>query len=133
MMKKGLLIMAAALMTLAPASAVAAVRVGIGFRGGFVAPFGGYAPYWGPYGYYAPYYPGYWYAPPTAGTVKLDTKVKTAEVFIDGGYAGVTGDNKTMHLRPGNHTIEIREAGQTHFSEQVHVTAGQTLKLHPEL
>ena len=140
MMKKGLLVLAAALMTLAPASASAAVRggFGFGFRGGFVAPFGGwYAPYWGPYAYYGPYYGpyygGYWYAPPSSGSVKLDTKIKTAEVFVDGAYAGTTGENKTMRLRPGSHNIEIREAGQTHFKQQVYVAAGKTLHLRPEL
>ncbi len=128
-MKKGMMILAAALVLMAPAGAKAAMRgfVGVGF-GGFYGPY--YAPYWGPA---YPYYPGYWYAPPSTGSVKLDTKVKTAEVYVDGAYAGTTAERKTMHLRPGNHKIEIREAGQTHFSQQVYVAAGQTLKLHPEL
>jgi len=131
-MKKGLLILAAALMTLAPVSASAAVR-------GFVAVgrpyvYGGfYRPYWGPYWGWGPGYYGPYYANPNAGEVKLDTKVKDAEVFIDGSYAGTTKQNKSMYLRPGTYTIDIREAGRSRFAEKVYVVAGKTLHLHPEL
>src|ERR1035438_1508446 len=109
-MKKGMWILGLALMTLAPMSAPAAVRVFVG-GGGFYRPFWG--PYWG--SYYAPAY-GYYYAP-NSGEVKLDTKVKDAQVFINGAFAGLTKDNKTMHLRPGNYNIEIKEAGQTQYAE----------------
>src|SRR5581483_4402353 len=110
-------------------SASAAVRgvVGVGrpYYGGF------YRPYWGPY------WGGYWgptvYAEPNVGEVKLDTKVKDAEVFINGAYAGSTHDNKTMRLRPGNYNIEIKEFGRTQYAERVYVVAGKTLHLHPEL
>jgi len=127
-MKKGLLILSAALMTLAPMSASAAIRgfvvVGRPYYGGFYAPFWG--PYWG----------GYWgpaYAYPNSGEIKLDTKVKDAQVFINGAYAGTTHENKTMHLRPGNYNLEIREAGTTQYAEKVYVVAGKTLHIHPEL
>ena len=130
-MKKGLLIMAAALMTLAPRSAPAAVRgvvvVGRPYYGGF------YRPFWGSYWGYGPTWYGPVYAHPNSGEVKLDTKVKTADVFINGSYAGTTKQNKSMYLRPGSYNIEIREAGRTAYAERVYVTAGKTLKLHPEL
>jgi len=126
-MRKGMLVLATALMTLAPFSASAAVRgfvvVGRPYYGGWYSPFWG--PYWGPYWGYSYY--------PNSGEVKLDTKVKDAEVFINGSYAGTTHDNKTMHLRPGNYSIEIREAGQPRFDQKVYVVAGKTLHLHPEL
>jgi hypothetical protein len=133
-MKKALLILAAASMMLAP-SASAAVRgfVAIGGPriyggyGGFYSPFWG--SYWGPY--WGPAY-GYSYAP-NSGQVKLDTKVKDAEVFLNGSYAGTTAENKSMHLRPGNYSIEIREAGQKRYAESVYVVAGKTLHLRPEL
>jgi PEGA domain len=129
-MKKGLLILAASLMTLAPVNAPAAVRafVSVGrpyYYGGFYRPFWG--AYWGP-AYGMPYY-----AYPNAGEVKLDTKVKDAGVFINGAYAGTTHENKSMHLRPGNYNIEIRQAGRTEFAQRVYVVAGKTLHLHPEL
>jgi hypothetical protein len=126
-MRKGMLVLAAALMTLAPISASAAVRgfvvVGRPYYGGW------YSPYWG--GYWGPYWGSAYY--PNSGEVKLDTKVKDAEVFINGSFAGTTHDNKTMHLRPGNYNIEIREAGQPRFDQKVYVVAGKTLHLHPEL
>ena len=127
-MRKALLtILAAAFLTLAPVSASAAVRVVVGgpYYGGW------YAPYWGPY--WGPAYGGYYYGHPNAGEVKLDTKVKDAQVFIDGAYAGTTQQNKSMHLRPGSYNIEIREGNRTQFAQKVYVVAGKTLHLHPEL
>lgn len=122
-MKKGLLIVAAAIMTLAPVTASAAVFVG-GPYYGWYGPYAGR--YWGPgsYGRYDAY---------SAGQVKLDTKVKDAEVFINGAFAGTTHENKSMHLRPGTYKIEIRQAGKTRFAEQVYVVRGKTLHLHPVL
>jgi hypothetical protein len=128
-MKKGLLTLAMALMTLAPMGASAAIRgvVVVGPSFGWYNPFWG--PYWGPsWGAYGPYY-----AYPNSGQVKVDTKIKDAQVFIDGAYAGTTHENKTMHLRPGSYNIEIRENGQTPFSQRVYVVAGKTIHLHPEL
>jgi hypothetical protein len=128
-MRKGLLILAAALMTLAPMSASAAVRgfVGVGrpYYGGW------YGPYWGPY--WGPAYGGYYAAYPNSGEVKLDTKVKDAQVFINGAYAGTTHQNKSMYLRPGSYNIEIREGARTQYAEKVYVVAGKTLHLHPQL
>ena len=129
-MQKGLLtILAAALLTLAPMSASAAVRgfvvVGRPYYGGW------YAPFWGPY--WGPAYGGYYYGHPNAGEVKLDTKVKDAQVFINGAYAGTTHQNKTMYLRAGSYNIEIREGSRTQFAQRVYVVAGKTLHLHPEL
>jgi PEGA domain len=118
-MKKGLLILTVALMSLAPMSASAAIRGFVGVGG----------PYWGPY--WGPAYYGYGY--PAAGQVKLDTKVKDAEVFIDGAFAGTTHQTKSMHLRPGSYNIEIREAGLTKYAERVYVVAGKTLHLYPQL
>ena len=130
-MKKRLMILAAALATLAPMSAPAAIRGYVmvgrpyygGYYGGFYSPFWG--PYWGPYGGY--------YAHPNAGEVKLDTKVKDAQVFINGAYAGTTHENKTMYLRQGTYNLEIREGGSTPYAEKIYVVAGKTLHLHPEL
>ena len=131
-MKKGLLILAAAVMTFLPISASARgfVVVGRPYFGGWYGP-GWYSPFWG--NYWGPAYGGGYYAYPNSGEVKLDTKVKDAQVFIDGSYAGTTHENKTMHLRPGSYNIEIREAGQTQFAEKVYVVAGKTMHLHPGL
>ena len=128
-MKKGLLILAVAAMTLAPTSASAAYRVFVGrpYIGGFYG--GPYMGFWGPY--WGPYW-GYGYYP-NSGEIKLDTKVKDAQVFINGAYAGTTKDNHTMHLRPGSYNLEIKEAGQTRYAERLYVAQGKTLHVHPEL
>ena len=135
-MKKALLGMAAALIMLVPASASARgfggrIVVGGPFVGGY---WGGpyWGGYWGPYYGYGPYWGGY-YGYPNSGEIKLDTKVKDAQVFINGAYAGTTQEDKKLHLRPGNYNIEIREGGRTQFSEKVYVAAGKALHLHPEL
>ncbi len=124
-MKKSLLIVATALMTLAP-SAPAAVRgfISVGPRWG-----GWYGPDWGPGPYWGPTY----VVNPNLGEIKLDTKVKDAQVFINGAYAGTTHENKTMHLRPGSYNVEIREGGRTMFAQRLYVAVGKTIKIHPEL
>lgn len=122
-MKRFLLACAAALMLVAPAAAQHRRIV-------VVAPaWGWYSPFWGPY----PYAYGYYAAQPT-GQVKIDTKAKDAEVFIDGAYAGTVGKLKNkMNLRPGTYDIELRQEGQTTYSEKVYVVAGKTLHLRPDL
>jgi len=130
-MKKGLLVLAAVVLALAPMSASAmTIRGGVVVVGPGVYP-GWYAPFWGPY--WGPAYMGPYYVYPNSGVVKLDTKVKDAQVFINGSFAGTTQANKTMRLRPGSYNLEIKEGGKTSFAEQIYVVAGKTLHLHPEL
>jgi len=131
-MKKALLVLAAAVMMLIPASASARGFGGRGFVGGYWGgPYWG-GGYWGPYAY-GPYWgPGY-YAYPYTGEIKLDTKVKDAQVFINGAFAGTTHDAKKMHLRPGTYDIQIREGGKTQFDQKVYVAGGRTVHLHPGL
>jgi hypothetical protein len=107
---------------------VASARPGFVYRGYFGGPF--YGPAY--YGWYGPsYYGPYAVAPaPYEGKVKIDTKMKDASVFVDGGYAGTVGQLKTFPLRPGTHNIEVRDpSGQTIFQEKVDVLAGKTIKL----
>ena len=124
-MKKMLLIASAALMLL-PLTAAARGRVGVFVGSGF-APMGwygyGYGPYYGPYGAY--------YGMPNVGQVKLDTHVKDAQVFVDGAFAGTSGKLKTMWMRPGTYTIEMRAPGQPQFAEKIYVVAGKTVHVEP--
>src|SRR5579863_4314798 len=90
----GMAVLAAAMM--APAASAHPQR--FGFRGGFGPRFYGPTFYVGP-GFYAPGWYGYgsyglgWYEPygfvaaPTAGKIKFDTKMKDAQVYVDGGLA----------------------------------------------
>ena len=128
---KKLLVASVVAMALLPMTAAArGRRVFVGPR---LAPYSWY----GGYGWYGPFYGPYSWGPyfgtPNAGAVKLDTKVKDAEVFIDGSYAGTVGKLKTMHLRPGRYSIEIRAPGRARFAESIYVVAGKTIHLNPDL
>jgi PEGA domain len=94
--------------------------------------------------YYSPYYGwGYWngpgwgypgraYAFPRANTgeVKIVTQIKDAPIYVDGGYAGVTGKLKHFDLPPGNHDIELRDpSGHTIYQERVQVILGRTTEI----
>ena len=81
-----MLILAASLMTLAPVAATAAVRARVVVRRPVHTSF--YRPYWG--AYWGPSYNPVIFANPNSGTVKLDTKIKDAAVYINGAYAGTT-------------------------------------------
>ena len=113
---------------------------GFGFRGGFYGRGFAYGPsfYWGP-GWYGPGYYGLgWYEPygyvprATAGKVKVDTKAKDAEVYVDGGYAGRVKDLGTFPLKAGAHDIELRDPnGQSFYQQHIDVIAGKTINIKP--
>jgi len=124
-----------ALLMLAPmASAQRGGHYGgrIGFRGGF----GFYGP--GFYGFgYGPYWGGYWGGPygyygsgAATGEIKIDTPAKDALVYVDGGYAGLSGKLRHFNLAPGTHDIELRDpSGKAFFQEHVQVIRGKTIDI----
>ncbi len=111
-------------------------------RAGFV-----YVPrpyFYRPY-YYDPFWygPG-WYAPPAYavpgyahGTVKTEIEPRSAEVFVNGGYAGTAdkfrGAFHGLDLRPGNYDLEIRAPHYQPLRIKVYVAANKTLKLKERL
>ncbi len=107
-------------------------------------PYYGFMPYWAypgsMWGWYDPfwmgfYHPAYWAGFPSGpgtGTVKLPTRSKTAQVFIDGAYAGSAAKIKDMHLEPGAYEIEVREGDRIEASRRVYVLSGKTVQLKPE-
>jgi hypothetical protein len=97
------------------------VRGGFGFAGpGFYGPYWG--GYWGgPYGYYGG---------PAMGEVKIETPAKDALVYVDGGYAGLSGKLRHFNLPPGAHDIELRDpSGKAFFQEHVQVLRGKTINI----
>jgi len=75
--------------------------------------------------------PGYYGPVPYTGNVKIHTELKGASVYVDGGFAGLTGKLKKFPLRPGNHNIELRDSdGRTIYQQQVAVIAGKTTDIH---
>ena len=93
------------------------------FGGGYMG--GGFGPGFYPGGYYG-------YVSPV-GQVQILTKQKGNQIFIDGGFAGRTGQLKKFPLRTGMHTIEFRDAkGQSYYKEQINVIAGKKLKIQSD-
>ena len=107
-----------------------------------VRPYVAFGYGWGP-AYYSPYYyyPGYYYpgyypaagvygVAPSGGDVKIETHLKDASIYVDGGFAGSTGKLKHFSLKTGNHDIEVRtSAGQMLFHDKVQVLPGRTVDI----
>ena len=131
-MSRYLKISAIALLALVCIVPVASARPRV-FIGGYFGS-GFYGPAWYGAGWYGPV----WVAPygyvggPVTGSVKIDTKMKDAGVYVDGGFAGTVDQLKTFHLRPGEHDIELRtHDGNSFYTEHINVLAGKTLKITP--
>lgn len=97
------------------------IRGGFGFYGPGWYGYG-WGPYWGgPYGYY--YNRG-----PATGEVKIDIPAKDALVYVDGGYAGLSGKLRHFNLTAGSHDIELRDpSGHTFYQEKIDVLPGKTI------
>ena len=98
------------------------------FGGGYMG--GGFGPGFYPYG---PYYGSRYYPVSPVGEVQILTKQKGNQIFVDGGFAGRTGELKKFPLSTGMHTIEFRDAkGQSYYKEQINVIAGKKLKIQSD-
>ena len=94
------------------------------FGGGYMGGPGFY-PY-GPYG-------SSYYSVSPVGQVQILTKQKGNQIFVDGGFAGRTGELKKFPLRTGMHTLEFRDAkGQSYYKQQINVISGKKLKIQPD-
>ena len=144
-MRKVLLAKSALLLGVLLATMPAAEARG-GFRGGvIVRPYiGGYygGGYYGPWGYggYPGYYSGYYgglgfpvNAHRNQGKLKIDTKQKDAEVYLDGAFAGVAKDMKSTWLKQGTYDLEVRGPGGERYAKQIYVVSGKTIHVRPEL
>lgn len=135
-----LVLMAGALM---PAAA------GVHFGGIYVS--GGYGYYSGPdwpgyywAGYYPPPFFGGWYGPwyPYApvymnpqwdkGQVNLQVADKSAQIYLDGAYAGKASAMKKFWLAPGVYQLQVRSNGQKIQEKRIYVLTGKTLKVNLE-
>jgi hypothetical protein len=102
---------------------------GYGYPYGYGYSYGGYYPVgYAGYGYggYAPRYDAY-------GGIRIQGAPRNAEVYVDGGYAGIVDDYdgvfQRLDLEPGSHEIEIRSASRP-IVYDVNVTPGQTVTIH---
>ena len=109
----------------------------------------GYSHFSGPYYpyYYVPYYPGWYpawtgwdpfwypYASPMAynqpnadkGEVHLKDVAPQSEVYVDGAYAGLAKDLRTMWLAPGVYNVEVRSANRASVEKKIYVLTGKKL------
>ncbi len=114
----------------AVAQPASAQRVFIG-RPVVVRPYYGYGPGWYGYGWYNPWWgPAYVTPRPNTGEVKIQTHMKDASVYVDGGFAGFTGKLKHFDLNPGNHDIALKDpSGATLFQERIQVIRDKTTEI----
>ena len=105
----------------------------------------GYYPYsWSPawphssvfWDMYMPmYYPGFYSRRGPSwdrGEVKLHAEPRTAEVYLNGAYAGTVADLKTIRLEPGAYNLEVK-ADQRSYRRRIYVLSGKTLKIDAAL
>ena len=103
-----------------------------GFYGPWAYPYGDYwgvygafwwNPFWYPYAPYGGFGPGN-----DKGLVKLQVQPKTAEVLIDGAYAGTVASLKnSLWLGPGAYNLCVKEAGHSESCRRIYVLSGKRL------
>ena len=91
-----------------------------------------WAPFWGPFGPYS-YYPADLVYGNGKGRIELRADPKTAEVYIDGAYAGMAQHLKDFWLDPGAYDVSISAAGREPFQQRVYVLTGKTLSINAKL
>ncbi len=67
-------------------------------------------------------------APPAPAVVELRITPR-GEVYVDGKHQGATPPLTRLELRPGRHTIEVRNSGYPTHRRQVTLDAGQSIRL----
>jgi hypothetical protein len=94
---------------------------------GFYPYFGAYSPWlWEPFwgGYSSLAYPG-----ADKGEVRLAGAPKTAQVFLDGAYAGTADKLKSMWLKPGAYDLSVSTPNRASFHQRIYVLSGKSLKI----
>jgi hypothetical protein len=66
-----------------------------------------------------------------SGKVKIETSRGDAELLIDGAYAGLLKDLKTLSLAPGAYNLEIRVPDKKPYEKRIYVLTGKTVNIAP--
>ena len=74
-------------------------------------------------------------APPrTTGEVKIMAPARNSTVWIDGEFAGTTGNIMQVALEEGSHDVQLRDPmGRRVFTGNVEVVAGHTTEIRPDM
>jgi hypothetical protein len=124
--------------------------LGFGIWSGFPVTY--YDPYYYPYDYSPSYSTGPGYPPPQGsvnvqpyaqqnqgnmGGLSFDISPDSAEIYVDGNYAGAVGQftssSQPLGLPAGRHHIELREPGYNVSSFDVDIIAGQVIPYQGQL
>ena len=101
---------------------------GVGFGYGYGYGYGWGAPYWYQYPYPAPYYYDV-----DESSARLEVTPRDAQVFVDGYYVGSVDDFdgvfQRLHVRSGEHTLEIYKEGYRTIRERMDFRRGETYKV----
>jgi hypothetical protein len=127
------------------------ITVGAGYSHWSGYPYSSYYPYYAyePYGFYPyPYFGAYspwpwepfWggysslaYPGADKGEVRLTGAPKTAQVFLDGAYAGTADKLKSMWLKPGAYDLSVSTPNRKSFHQRIYVLSGKSLKITADL
>lgn len=67
------------------------------------------------------------------GQVRLVTDPKTADVYIDGAYAGSADHLRTMWLDSGAYDLSVSAKGRAPFHQRIYILSGKSLKILAKL
>jgi len=88
-----------------------------------------WSPFWYPYAPYGGAGPG-----SSMGQVKFQVEPKTAEVLIDGAYAGTVASLKSsLWLDPGAYNLCIKASGHADYCRRIYVLSGKNLAVLAKL
>jgi len=105
---------------------------GFGFGRGIVRAYPAYGWGWGGWGWGGPFWGGYWpYDWNNTGTVKFESVANTDEIYINGSYAGLVKNLRSIHLSPGTYRVTVKDNGKQILDREVYVMRGKTIKLEP--
>lgn len=77
----------------------------------------------------SPVYTGSFAYAEDKGEVRLKADPKTAEVYIDGAYAGTADHLQTMWLDSGVYDLTLSAMGRTAFHQRIYILSGKSLKI----
>lgn len=88
-------------------------------------------PYWDAYPHF--YGSAYFTYTPSRGEVRLKAEPNTAEVYLDGAYAGTADRLKSMWLEPGAYDLSLSTKDGQAFHQRIYVLSGKSLKINAKL